>query len=68
MSSSQDVRFNEERVKQGRDLANKLWNATRLILLRVADVAPDAGAAATVEDRWIVSRLERADRAGDGAV
>ena len=59
MSSSQDVRFNEERVKQGRDLANKLWNAARLILLRVADVEPDAGAAATVEDRWIVSRLER---------
>jgi valyl-tRNA synthetase len=59
MSSSQDVRFNEERVKQGRDLANKLWNAARLILLRVADTGPDAGAAATVEDRWIVSRLER---------
>src|SRR4029078_4953050 len=57
MSSSQDVRFNEERVKQGRDLANKLWNAARLILLRVADVEPDAGAASTVEDRWIVSRL-----------
>ncbi len=58
MSSSQDVRFNEERVKQGRDLANKLWNASRLILLRVADVEPDPGAAQTVEDRWIVSRLE----------
>ena len=58
MSSSQDVRFNEERVKQGRDLANKLWNASRLILLRVSEVEPDAGAAATVEDRWIVSRLE----------
>ena len=41
MSSSQDVRFNEERVKQGRDLANKLWNASRLILLRVSDVEPD---------------------------
>jgi valyl-tRNA synthetase len=59
MSSSQDVRFNEERVKQGRDLANKLWNASRLILLRVSDVTPDPGAAVTVEDRWIVSRLER---------
>jgi valyl-tRNA synthetase len=59
MSSSQDVRFNEERVKQGRDLANKLWNAARLILLRVADVEPDPGAGAAVEDRWIVSRLER---------
>ena len=59
MSSSQDVRFNEERVKQGRDLANKLWNASRLILQRVGDVEADAGAAETVEDRWIVSRLER---------
>ncbi len=59
MSSSQDVRFNEERVRQGRDLANKLWNASRLILLRVGDVMPDAGPAETVEDRWIVSRLDR---------
>ena len=59
MSSSQDVRFNEERVRQGRDLANKLWNASRLILLRVSDVPPDAGAATSAEDRWIVSRLER---------
>ena len=59
MSSSQDVRFNEERVRQGRDLANKLWNASRLVLTRVADVAPDPRAAETVEDRWIVSRLER---------
>jgi valyl-tRNA synthetase len=59
MSSSQDIRFNEERVKQGRDLANKLWNASRLILLRVSEVEPDSGAATAVEDRWIVSRLER---------
>ncbi|MEA2419454.1 MAG: valyl-tRNA synthetase, partial [Thermoleophilaceae bacterium] len=59
MSSAQDVRFNEERVKQGRDLANKLWNASRLILLRVSEVEPDPRAADAVEDRWIVSRLER---------
>jgi valyl-tRNA synthetase len=59
MSSAQDVRFNEGKVQQGRDLANKLWNASRLILLRVADADPDPGAAAELEDRWIVSRLER---------
>jgi valyl-tRNA synthetase len=59
-SSSQDVRFNEERVKQGRDLANKLWNASRLILLGVQDgVAPSPDHAETPEDRWILSRLER---------
>ena len=59
MSSAQDVKFNEERVKQGRDLANKLWNASRLILLRVSEVEPDPRAATAVEERWIVSRLER---------
>jgi valyl-tRNA synthetase len=58
MSSGQDVRFNEDRVKQGADLANKLWNASRLVLLRVDDVAAEPQAD-TVEDRWILSRLER---------
>ena len=33
MSSTQDVRFSDPKVEQGRDLANKLWNAGRLILL-----------------------------------
>jgi valyl-tRNA synthetase len=60
MSSGQDVRFSEERVAQGQNLTNKLWNASRLILMRV-DPAARAGAQPTaVEDRWILSRLERA--------
>jgi valyl-tRNA synthetase len=33
MSSTQDVRFSDAKVQQGADLANKLWNASRLILL-----------------------------------
>jgi valyl-tRNA synthetase len=33
MSSTQDVRFSDAKVEQGRDLTNKLWNASRLILL-----------------------------------
>ena len=37
MSSTQDVRYSEARVKQGRDLANKMWNASRLILMNAAD-------------------------------
>ncbi len=60
MSSTQDVRFSAQRVQQGRDLANKLWNASRLVLLGVSPEArPDPDAVETVEDRWIVSRLER---------
>jgi valyl-tRNA synthetase len=33
MSSTQDVRYSDAKVEQGRDLTNKLWNAGRLILL-----------------------------------
>jgi valyl-tRNA synthetase len=58
MSSTQDVRFSDAKVQQGRDLANKLWNASRLILLNAADVSP-APRPISVEDRWILSRLER---------
>ena len=62
MSSTQDVRFNEDKVAQGNALANKLWNASRLVLLRVgeeASVPASAPEPRTVEDAWILSRLQR---------
>jgi valyl-tRNA synthetase len=59
MSSSQDVRYSEEKIKQGQALANKLFNATRFVLgAAVPGVEPEPGPR-TVEDRWILSRLQR---------
>jgi valyl-tRNA synthetase len=58
MSSSQNVRYSEEKIQQGQELANKLWNASRLILLAAGE-AEAAARPASVEDRWILSRLER---------
>jgi valyl-tRNA synthetase len=70
MSSTQDVRYSDAKVQQGRDLANKLWNASRLILLNIRTNARQeqapvgvSGGPPTVEapeDRWILSRLQRA--------
>jgi valyl-tRNA synthetase len=57
MSSTQDVRYSDAKVEQGRNLANKLWNASRLILLNAAAVEP-APRPLHVEDRWILSRLQ----------
>src|SRR6478752_6267611 len=57
MSSTQDVRYSDAKVEQGRDLANKLWNASRLILLN-ARVGSGKPSPVAVEDRWILSRLE----------
>jgi valyl-tRNA synthetase len=62
MSSAQDVRFSEARVQQGRDLANKMWNASRLVLMEARDDVRPGPRADRVEDRWIASRLQRAVR------
>ncbi|MGH2840563.1 MAG: valine--tRNA ligase [Solirubrobacteraceae bacterium] len=60
MSSTQDVRYSAEKVQQGQALANKLYNATRFVALRVGeDPLPEAAPQPrTVEDRWILSRLQ----------
>jgi valyl-tRNA synthetase len=60
MSSAQDVRFSQARVQQGRDLANKMWNASRLVLMEARDDVEPGPRSERVEDRWIASRLQRA--------
>ena len=44
ISSTQDVRFSEGAIEEGRKLANKLWNVARLVLSH-AEGAPRAAAA-----------------------
>src|SRR5262249_51037625 len=68
MSSGQDVRFSEEKIAQGQQLRIKLWNASRLILGRIDPAVRAAVRPVTVEDRWILSRLERASGAVWGRV
>jgi valyl-tRNA synthetase len=60
MSSSQDVRYSTEKVRQGQALANKLYNAARYVLGNVVASTDPAPRPATVHDRWILSRLQEA--------
>ncbi len=64
--STQDVRFDETRVEGYRRFANKLWNATRLVLrtpgLPPSDTPGTLEAREHLEDRWILSRLSAANR------
>ncbi len=57
MSSVQDVRFSADRIEMGRNFANKLWNASRLILSGVHPNATPVAVPRTCADRWIFSRL-----------
>ena len=61
MASSQDVRFSEGAIEEGRKLANKLWNVARLILQASEGAAPEERPR-TVEERWILGRLSQAQR------
>src|SRR5439155_27166747 len=53
--------FSEVAIEEGRKLANKLWNASRLLIL--AGVTEVAERPASLEERWILARISQAQRA-----
>ncbi len=54
-----DMRFYMERVKSSRNFANKIWNASRFIMMNLGDekVSPADRDSLTAADRWILSRV-----------
>ncbi len=66
MSSTQDVRFSDGFLEEGRKLANKLWNVSRLILANVGEEAP-AERPSSLEERWILARLSASQRQVEAA-
>jgi valyl-tRNA synthetase len=68
--TGQDLLFDEKRLESGKFFANKLWNATKLVTMRLG--APGAAGSEdlssvkesqlrlSLADRWILSRLANA--------
>jgi valyl-tRNA synthetase len=64
-TGGQDIRFSEEKIKSYQLFANKLWNATRLLVAKLPDGAPAMPIdEATLEpaDTWILGRLSAVTR------
>jgi valyl-tRNA synthetase len=57
MASSQDVSFSVGAIEEGRRLANKLWNVSRLILMNTQGAEPELRPR-DLEERWILARIE----------
>ena len=55
-----DMRFYWERVENSRNFANKVWNASRFIMMNI-EKAPDVSGVTleslTMADRWILSKV-----------
>ncbi len=60
-SPGNDMRFSDDKVKAARNFANKLWNASRFILMNLSGDLGDGelpGILCT-EDKWLLSQYNR---------
>ena len=60
-SPGNDMRFSDEKIEAARNFANKLWNASRFVMmnLTIDKIAlPDEGDLA-IEDKWILTKLKK---------
>ena len=63
VSAGNDTRYIPARVESARNFANKIWNASRFVLMNVTEKAPLDTAHLTAADQWILSRFQDATRA-----
>ncbi|HEX3816882.1 MAG TPA: valine--tRNA ligase [Chthoniobacterales bacterium] len=59
--SGQDIRYDEKQIEEGRNFANKLWNAVRFRQMQGGETEGEiASARLTSDDKWILLRLDHA--------
>ncbi|MBQ3044752.1 MAG: valine--tRNA ligase [Clostridia bacterium] len=60
-SPGNDMRFSDEKVSASRNFANKLWNASRFILMNIGDdeIPCELPANLALEDKWVISLVNK---------
>jgi valyl-tRNA synthetase len=58
---NQDLRYSERKTEEARNFCNKIWNATRFVMMNVDEV-PQRPANLEPVDQWLLSRLVRTER------
>ncbi|MEC7786002.1 MAG: valine--tRNA ligase, partial [Nitrospinota bacterium] len=65
-AQGRDIKLAEDRIEGYRNFCNKLWNASRFVLMNLDDYKGscilDEKAHLSTADRWILSRLHRATK------
>ncbi len=60
ISPGNDTRFSTEKVEMARNFANKVWNASRFVLMNLDGVETLEGKELTLPDQWILTRYHEA--------
>ena len=62
VSPGNDTRYSRDRVEAARNFANKVWNASRFVLMNVNERKDFDPEKLETADKWILSRLQEAIR------
>ncbi len=62
VSPGNDTRYSTEKVEAARNFANKVWNASRFVLMNVNERKEFEVSKLETADKWILSRLQEAIR------
>jgi len=58
-SFGRDIKFDLKRVEGYRNFCNKLWNASRFVLMKLESQSVNFNATLSTPDKWILSSLQR---------
>jgi valyl-tRNA synthetase len=58
-SFGRDIKFDLKRVEGYRNFCNKLWNASRFVLINLESKSINFNAELSSQDKWILSRLQQ---------
>ena len=63
VSPGNDMRFSTDKVESARNFANKIWNASRFVLMNLGETAEAMeGKTFSAADKWILTRLDETIR------
>lgn len=60
-SNGTDIKFDEEKIKSTWNFINKLWNASRFVLLNIEEINKENETLKSlkIEDKWILTKLNK---------
>ena len=61
VAAGSDMRFSDEKIEGARNFMNKIWNASRFVLLNSENkkISPLKDCKLTVADKWIITKLNK---------
>ena len=62
VSPGNDTRYSRDKVESARNFANKVWNASRFVLMNVTERKAFETTKLEIADKWILTRLQEAVR------